>query len=100
MHMRALYEGVNHYVSIIDKKARGIFDWVGIPFQPLMDTHEFPYLGSQDSMLLYGDATDFIAGVERRYAEAPPAERAILERYAGRLASGHEIDANLMFDYS
>jgi hypothetical protein len=99
MYVRALHEGIEHLTSIIDSGVRGVFDFLGIPFVPLAGTGPFEFEGSPDSLALYGKATDFAAGMERRFTAASSGERSLLKGYVDRLAHGDEVDELLMFDF-
>lgn len=99
MHLRALHEGIKHYVCINDEGIQSTFDFVGIPFKPIADSQPFDFEGSEKSLAMYGDVSTFIGGVANNYARADNSIKPFLKIYHDRLAEGQGIDQRLMFDF-
>lgn len=60
MYGRACYEGIDHFVSIIDERPLfAMRHFLNIPFVPMCDSEPFEYLGSPKSEAVYGHVSKF-----------------------------------------
>ncbi len=67
LYVSALEEGIKHFVSIIDERPfKKMVDYLGIPFEAMMGSKPFPYLGSESSYAAYGDVTKFYEKMNRK----------------------------------
>lgn len=67
MYVTAMQRGIEHFVSIIDQKPlQKLTDYLGIPFESLMDSQPFSYLGSEASQAVYGYVPDFYKKMNRK----------------------------------
>lgn len=67
MYVAAMNEKIEHFVSIIDLKAHNkLVGFLGIPFEPLLGSEPFPYLGSDLSQAVHGYVPDFYKKMNRK----------------------------------
>lgn len=67
LYVSALDNGVDYFVSIIDKKPyEKMTHYLGIPFVPLVGSEQFPYLGSSASQAVYGEVPEFYRKMNRK----------------------------------
>ncbi|MDB5177806.1 MAG: hypothetical protein JWO61_189 [Candidatus Saccharibacteria bacterium] len=90
MYVTAMKREVEHFVSIIDQKPlQKLTDYLGIPFESLMDSKPFSYLGSDNSQAVYGYVPEFYKKMNRKRRTV----RGLLARKAlNRLVRGSEDD--------
>lgn len=103
-------EQTEHYITILDERARKGPDLLGIPLKEMVGTEVFSYLGSERSYAMHGFFPDFAESVaarsdelQRRAAITPgsilrPKElitNRIIAAIAGSLATGKGIDSNM-----
>lgn len=80
MHVAAMTEGIEHFVSMIDANAHRILvKYLGIPFKALGGIGPVAYLGSDKTYPVYGDASEFLKSANRKKKE-------MRERMQGRAA--------------
>lgn len=101
---RALYaaaadQSVNHLVSIVDGRARKGLDLLGVPFEPILGSTPFDYLGSEQSTALVGYVpgmpevmTAHLAALKRQVATDPEGPVAGLAALVEGLISGKGLD--------
>lgn len=96
MYLSALNHGIDHLVSIIDRRALSkLTKYLAIPFVPLAGAKSGPYLDSQSSQPVYGFIPEFYKKMSRHRERTI---RGYLARGAlDRLVEGSEDDS-LVFD--
>lgn len=67
MYVAAMNEKIEHFVSIIDTgPLNKLVGYLGIPFEPLLGSEPFPYIGSESSQAVYGYVPDFYKKMNRK----------------------------------
>ena len=67
MYVAAMNEKIEHFVSIIDTSPlKKLVGYLGIPFEPLLGSEPFPYIGSDSSQAVYGHVPDFYKKMNRK----------------------------------
>ena len=95
MYVSAMQNKIQHFVSVIDQKPlHKLVDYLGIPFESLMGSEPFEYLGSESSQAVYGFVPDFY----RKMSKKLWTPKGMLARKAlKKLVKGTE-DFTLLFD--
>lgn len=97
MYLAAERDGIKHFISVIDAKALSqLSGYLGIPFQPLVDTPPFEYLGSYHSQAVYGYVSELF---ERANDKRATARDSIARAILGRLFGGTEDHTIILNDY-
>lgn len=102
LYAKARYEGIDHFVSVIDHKAHRGLKLLGVPFVPINDSEPFSYVGSESSTALYGYVPEFFDIMDARYKriqEAHPFKSKLLARPLGQLMLGERTDDKLYLNY-
>lgn len=102
LYAKARYEGIDHFVSIIDSKAQRGLKLLGVPFVPVNDSEPFSYLDSASSTALYGYVPEFYDRMDKRFAtiqEKHHFKSKFLARPLGQLMLGENTDHKLFLDY-
>ncbi|KAI1850995.1 hypothetical protein JX265_007320 [Neoarthrinium moseri] len=99
-HLRGHYEGVTHYIALVDKDLRRIFNMMGWPFYAMAGSKPFEYEGSGDTLAVCGIAKDFFPCMEARICTADERIKPIVQYFAQRFVHGHDIDHRIMFEHS
>lgn len=102
LYAKARYEGIDHFVSVIDHKAHRGLKLLGVPFVPINDSEPFSYVGSESSIALYGYVPEFFDIMDARYKriqEAHPLKSKLLARPLGQLMLGERTDDKLYLNY-
>jgi hypothetical protein len=96
VYVAAMEEGIEHFISIIDDKPlKKLTDYLGIPFEPLVDARPFEYLGSAKSNAVYGHVPDFYKQMNKGRLWRP--KRILARNVLKRLVDGSQ-DSALQFD--
>ena len=97
MYLAADRDNVKHFISVIDAKALSqLSGYLGIPFQALVDTPPFEYLGSDRSQAVYGHVSDLF---ERANNKRATVRDNIARTILGRLFGGTEDHTIILNDY-
>ncbi|ORY60114.1 uncharacterized protein BCR38DRAFT_443981 [Pseudomassariella vexata] len=100
MHVRATYEGVQHYIGVVDAGIRRMIMLVGFMGEPLVGTSVVSHEGSEDSLFMYGHRPSISRIITKRVETVDPRFKPIVELFASRCVAGEGIDHRLMFEFS
>lgn len=96
-HLRGAYEGVTHYVALIDRDLLRTMTMVGFPFDSIMGSKPFEYEGSPDTTLVCGRPEEFFPSVARKAETSDGVLKLICTEFTKRFVHGHDIDRRIMF---
>ncbi|KAH8823453.1 hypothetical protein DL96DRAFT_1617603 [Flagelloscypha sp. PMI_526] len=100
LHVRAAYEGVDHYVAIVDKHARRVFSPLGFMGEPIVGTKPVEHEGSTDSSFLYRHRPSMTKLIVESLDNIDDRLRPIAELFKRRCVDGEGVDDRLMFRFS
>lgn len=100
MLYRALYKsavsnGVEHMFTVMDERAYSGMKILGIPFETILDSEGFPYIGSDVSYALHGEVGAFFTAMDKRLSDLKDRhffKSYLLRRAMTRLMLGKTID--------
>lgn len=94
LYARSVELGIEHYVTILDKKAKSDMDLLGIPFKPILDSDGFSYLGSEVSYALYAPVDSLAPGVDSRKQQVAGGKglKALIYQSTDILLNGTSVD--------
>lgn len=99
LYMRAIDSGVDDFIAVIDKGARGNLDLMGLTFKPILDSGSFSYLDSPESWALHSKTKDLMSGATRRRDSLVGKDDGVsklLLRSANSLVEGTRVDDSLV----
>ncbi|KAK6063421.1 hypothetical protein SCUP515_12435 [Seiridium cupressi] len=99
-HLRGHYEGMTHYIALVDKFLYRTFKMMGFAFYPLAGLKPFAYEGSDCIQPVCGVSLDFFPTVEAKMRNADERTKPIVQYFANRFIHGHDVDHRIMFDHS
>lgn len=99
-HLRGCFEGMTHYVALVDKHLYRLFKMMGFAFYPMADLKPFAYEGSDSVQPVCGVSQDFFPTVEGKMRNADERLQPILRYFAKRFIHGHDVDHRLMFQHA
>jgi hypothetical protein len=106
LYKKAENEGIEHFVSVIDRPAHNNLNALGVPFVPINGSKPFKYVNSQSSTALYGHVPEFYDRMEAKRLEglekSGVRNKAIalaMARPLGQLMLGENTDHALLLDY-
>lgn len=99
-HLRGCFEGMTHYIALVDKDLYRLFRMMGFAFYPMAGLKPFAYEGSDSIHPLCGVAPDFFPTVEAKMRNADDQLRPTLQYFTKRFIHGHDVDHRLMFQHS
>ncbi|KAH6651704.1 hypothetical protein BKA67DRAFT_660495 [Truncatella angustata] len=99
-HVRGCYEGMTHYIAMVDKLLYRTFKMIGFAFHPMAGLKPFSYEGSDSIQPVCGVTEDFFPTVEAKLRSADERLKPILQYFAKRFIHGHDVDHRLMYDYA
>jgi hypothetical protein len=97
LYVHALREGVEHFVTAMDRHAHRSLLALGVPFVPVCDSEPFDYIGSPCTAL-HGYVPEFRAKAEahyRRMRGRHPLAWCLLSGPMRKLMRGHRLDGRL-----
>jgi hypothetical protein len=97
LFVHALWEGVEHFVTAMDRHAHRSLLALGVPFVPVCDSEPFDYIGSPCTAL-HGYVPEFRAKAEahyRRMRACHPLAWCLLSGPMRKLMRGHGLDGRL-----
>ncbi|KAH8823454.1 hypothetical protein DL96DRAFT_1819155 [Flagelloscypha sp. PMI_526] len=98
--VRATYEGVGHYVAIVDKHFRRVFAPLGFMGEPIAGSSPVEHEGSTESYFLYRQRPAVARLVLESVNKVDSRLRPSAELFKRRCVDGEGIDHRLMFSFS
>ncbi len=97
MYLAAKRDNIEHFVSVIDTRVLSqLTGDLGIPFQPMVDSKPFEYLGSECSQAVYGYVSELYEEADHRRLGL---KVLFAQKILGRLFGGTEDHTIVLNDY-
>lgn len=93
MYVASQQEGVKHFFSVIDEKPYKMMQFLGFPFEQLIETEWGSYAKSKNSIRVYGDAPTFEAAVREQEGRLDLETRRLAQSAFAQLGHGSRDQA-------
>jgi hypothetical protein len=99
-HLRARWEGITHYVAVIDRDLYRNIRLLSFPFIPIMKSDPFEYEGSPGTTAACAVSVDFFPSVANQAEKVEGSAKLICSYFSQRFVHGHDVDHRVTFKYS
>ncbi|KAH8813811.1 hypothetical protein DL96DRAFT_1757902 [Flagelloscypha sp. PMI_526] len=99
MHVRAAYEGVEHYVAIQDKYSQRIFSSLGFIGEPIAGSGPVEHVGSTSSLFVYQHRQTMPKLIVESQRKTDRQAKSSAQIFKSRYVDGEGVDHRFMFQF-